>query len=95
MRSSYGLKRVKAERAFESTIHQTVFVPAHEVKASLFLEPLENGAPYIIMPATFGAGQKGPFSIGIHSDMPCEFELIPDVNAAAAATAQQRDVTAG
>ena len=48
------------------------------MKASLFLEPLEDGSPYIIMPATFGGGQRGPFSLGIHTDMASELELLAE-----------------
>jgi len=71
-------QRVRPEQAEAAVIHQTVFLPAHEVKASLYLEPLPDDAPYIIMPATFGAGQRGPFSLGINTDVPCEFEPLPD-----------------
>ena len=38
--------------------------------------PLPNGAPYIVMPCTFGAGQRGPFSLGATSD-DGDFELLP------------------
>ena len=56
-------------------MHQTVFMPTHEVKASLKLEALpRDGAPYLIMPATFGAGQRGPFSLGVQADVPCDFQ---------------------
>ena len=74
-------QRLKAERVDSAVLHQTTFLPAHEVRASIHLEPLDDGAPYIIMPATFGAGQRGPFSLGINTDYPCAFEALPEVNA--------------
>ena len=54
------------------------FLPLYELKESLYLEPLPDGASYVIMPATFGAGQRGPFSLGVSSDVQCEFELLGD-----------------
>ena len=58
-------------------IHETNFLPGHEVKASLYLEPLPDGAPYILMPATFGEGMRGPFSLGVTADgAPVEISLL-------------------
>ena len=78
-------QRVKPALCADSVLHQTNFLPAHEVRASLYLEPLENGASYVIMPATFGAGMRGPFSLGVSTDCPCEFEELPETNAPARA----------
>ena len=30
------------------------------------------------MPATFGPGIRGPFSLGVCTDLPCEFEALGD-----------------
>ena len=51
-------------------------MPSHVVKCELVLDPLPDGAPYIIMPATFGEGMRGPFSIGVNTDAPCDFSLL-------------------
>ena len=66
-------------------VHQTNFTPTYETKVSLYLEP----GDYIIMPTTFGVGQKGPFSLGINTDMPCECVQLPDVKKEAMAMADQ------
>jgi len=68
--------------AMASIIHQSTFMPGHEVKASLYLEPLSNGAPYILMPATFGEGMRGPFSIGVLADgVPLDIVALEDGSA--------------
>lgn len=56
------------QAALASMVHQANFCPMHELKCQLYLEPLPDGAPYILMPATFGEGQTGPFSIGVTAD---------------------------
>ena len=55
------------------------FVPLHENSVTLKLSPLPNDAPYIIMPCTFGAGQRGPFSLGATADGDFELLPLPDV----------------
>lgn len=64
--------------ALPSVVHQATFMPSMEAKCTLYLEPLPDGSPYIVMPATFGAGMRGPFSIGINTDQPCTFESLTD-----------------
>ena len=34
------------------------------------VEPRPDGSPYILMPATFGPGMRGPFSLGVDCDVP-------------------------
>ena len=48
---------------------------------SLHLEPLPDGAPYLIMPATFGVGMNGPFSLGVNADRPCTFVALEEAKA--------------
>ena len=69
-------------------LHRTNFIPSHELKCSLYLEPLPNGAPYILLPATFGAGMRGPFSLGVSADMPCALEEIGAENGASASSSR-------
>jgi len=38
--------------ALANIVHQSTFMPGHEVKATVYLEPQPDGAPYILMPAT-------------------------------------------
>jgi hypothetical protein len=75
--------RVRPEQVEQAVVHQTVFLPSYEVKATLELAPLDNGAPYILMPATFAAGQRGPFSLGVNTDVPVELEPLDEPNAGA------------
>ena len=62
-----------------SVRHMAPFVPLHENSVTLKLSPLPNDAPYIIMPCTFGAGQRGPFSLGATADGDFELLPLPDV----------------
>ena len=39
-----------------------------DLEAEIYLEPLPGGAPYVLMPTTFGPGLRGPFSIGVTAD---------------------------
>jgi len=65
--------------ALANIMHQSTFMPGHEVKATVYLEPQPDGAPYILMPATFGEGMKGPFSIGVMADgVPLEVVALDD-----------------
>ena len=67
------------ERRTVSVRHMAPFVPLHENSVTLKLSPLPNDAPYIIMPCTFGAGQRGPFSLGATADGDFELLPLPDV----------------
>jgi len=64
--------------ALASIVHQATFMPAHQSSCSLHLEPLPDGACYLIMPATFGGGMRGPFSLGVNTDRPCSFVPLDD-----------------
>ena len=68
------------QAALAAMIHQANFCPMHELKCTLYLEPLPNGAPYILMPATFGEGMCGPFSLGVTTadGAPIEIALLDD-----------------
>tara|TARA_B100000768_G_scaffold153894_1_gene150325 strand:+ start:59 stop:655 length:597 start_codon:yes stop_codon:yes gene_type:complete len=55
-------------------LHETPFAHGHEVTATLRLPRPASGAHLVLMPATFGAGQSGPFDLLVHAD--CPFELI-------------------
>ena len=65
----------------ESIVHQSTFLPAMSNSVSLHLEPLPDGAPYLIMPATFGVGMNGPFSLGVNADRPCTFVALEEAKA--------------
>jgi hypothetical protein len=71
-RTGQPLREAQPLVSVNRVIHQTVFVPSHENRCNLFLEPLPGGAPYILMPATFGRGMRGPFSLGVSTDRPVE-----------------------
>ena len=46
---------------------------------TLYLEPLPDDAPYLLMPATFREGMTGPFTIGVTADgTPLEITLLGD-----------------
>jgi hypothetical protein len=78
MRSEEGGKPIRSPgAAMANIVHQTTFIPAHELKANIYLEPQPNGAPYILMPATFGEGMKGPFSIGVLAEDGMPLDLVP------------------
>jgi len=67
------------QAALASMVHLETFCPMHELTCSLYLEPLPNGAPYLLMPATFGEAMCGPFSIGVTGDgAPLEIVLLED-----------------
>ena len=55
-------------------LHETPFAHGHEVTATLRLPRPAPGAHLVLMPATFGAGQSGPFDLLVHADSP--FELL-------------------
>jgi hypothetical protein len=38
------------------------------------LKPLPDGAPYLIMPTTFGPGFRGPFYLQLAADV--DFEVV-------------------
>ena len=62
-----------AKACLDGVVYQSTFLPAHHNSVTIHLEPLPDGAPYLIMPATFGEGMRGPFSIGVSTDRPCTF----------------------
>ena len=75
-----GSARLHAPSRRKVTVrHMAPFVPLHENSVTLKLSPLPNDAPYIIMPCTFGAGQRGPFSLGATADGDFELLPLPDV----------------
>ena len=55
-------------------LHETPFAHGHEVTATLRVPRPASGAHLVLMPATFGAGQAGPFELLVHAD--CPFELL-------------------
>ena len=55
-------------------LHETPFAPGHEVTATLRVPRPAPGSHLVLMPATFGAGQIGPFDLLVHADSP--FELL-------------------
>lgn len=69
-----GAKVNSPEKAFANVVYRSNFIPSHELRFSIYLEPLPDGAPYIVMPTTFGSGMRGPFSLGVTTDRPCSFD---------------------
>tara|TARA_B110001452_G_scaffold226799_1_gene201397 strand:+ start:78 stop:953 length:876 start_codon:yes stop_codon:yes gene_type:complete len=63
-------------------VSQTAYVPFNEVSTTLRLAPRPDGAPYLIMPATFSPGMKGPFSLGVSADVDFELVALPDPSTA-------------
>ncbi|KAL1502901.1 hypothetical protein AB1Y20_010974 [Prymnesium parvum] len=59
---------------WKNVVYQSAFIPANEISCSLHLKPLPNGFPYVIMPATFGPGMKGPFTLGVIADAPIDLQ---------------------
>ena len=51
-------------------------IPSHELRFTLYLEPLPDSAPYSMMPTTFGSGMREPFYLGVSTDRPCSFEEV-------------------
>lgn len=61
--------------SLRNVAHQSAFIPANEVSCVLQLKPLPNGFPYIIMPATFAPGIKGPFSLRVTADASIDLRI--------------------
>ena len=78
-----GAKVSSPDKALANLVHRSTFIPSHELRFTLYLEPLPDGAPYIVMPTTFGSGMRGPFSLGVSTDRPCSFEEVDAQRSAA------------
>ena len=69
--------RLGPSKAGAPLLHETPFAPGHEVTATLRVQRPAPGAHLVLMPATFGPGQFGPFDLLVHADRPFELhELV-------------------